>query len=703
MSTYGWANITGVDNDSNSTPGGIDGSVQYNDNGINFAGVSDFTYQDTTKTLNVVNIAATSIVAPNISAAGSNTNVQYNKAGILAGDAGFQYDDANQLATVVNINTDNITPGTITDRSFQIGTAGQLLSSNGDPALNLEWIDILPAGGSSQVQYNDMGSFAGDPDFTFDNSTNQLTVTAGVRTNKIIDFNNTQGTVNQLLTSDGTNSIWQNPQYVPGAPNNSIQFNNNSFFGGSANFVRNPTTGDVNINANLGVGSLTAPTDRLVVTGANSTIKVKSTGSNSGFIVIEDSSSGVKQLQMAVQTDTADFTSIQQGVAFRNFRFNPTESTSCIGIGTTGAQALGGVMCSNTLSNRKIILNSLANNEHQNISLGVNNSGTVASNTLRFQLGATTNFYTWNAAASASTSNELMRLTGTGNLAIGATAAVPRLFALSTGALFTGSGAWNNQWFVVGNDGTAGGSGVGLGFNNTSNYGVLMCVDSGNAFLPMYYTASVHIFGTTDGTERVRITNSGNVGIGTNNPVFPLQVVGNTYCDGNLTVTNRVIPTQIQDGAGLPSTGTAGQYLSATGTGILWTNRPLPYADSQSGIGAFSTTAPVPGSGATVTFAAVPRSGRYRLTTNIVVYPTAANVTVTVEIYTRQVAGGAWTLLYNTQTFMNSVNIHLAFPAKSAYISLGASSLEVFVRTGANTGSNASDLVNIDILECNTL
>jgi hypothetical protein len=236
--------------------------------------------------------------------------------------------------------------------------------------------------------------------------------------------------------------------------------------------------------------------------------------------------------------------------------------------------------------------------------------------------------------------------------------------------------------------------------SSTSTSNELMRLN-GNGTLSIGNTNSTHPLDVT-GTIRSTTGLFTNVGIGTS-PAFPLHVVGNTYCDGIITATNRVIPTQIQDGAGLPSTGVAGQYLAATGTGILWTNRPLPYAASASAVGSFSTTAPVPGSAATVTFAALPRGGRYRLTTNIVAFPTAGNVTVTVEIYTRQVSGGAWALLYNTQTFMNSINIHLAFPAKSEYISLSATFLEVFVRTGANTGSNASDPVNIDILECNTL
>lgn len=828
MSTFGWSNISGIDDDSGATPGGINGSVQFNDNGINFAGVSDFTYNDATKTLNVTKILATNITGTYIKpitlvdaggsygangqvlksnglttiwsndAAGSDRYVQYNRTGMLAGDVGFQYDEGLQRLEVSNIGTNNIRPGVIEDNAFSTGNSTQILSSNGSTSNNLVWID--------------------------------------------------------------------NPNAV-GGPTDSIQFNNSGVFGGSADFVRNPSTGDVNINANLGVGSLVAPTDRLVVRGANATIRVKSTGTNSGFLVIEDSSSGVKQLTMQVNTDTADFTSIQQGVAFRNFRFNPTQNTSCISVGTTGAQAIGGFMCSTALSNRKVILFSVANDEHQNHSLGVN------TDTFRFQIPTTTNRYGWFAATSSSTSNELMRLTGTGLLQVGGIVAAPvaRLFSLSGSAVI---GSWNNQWLIIGTSSDAAAPAVGLGYNTAGNYGMLACVAPGIEYKTMRHYALAHTFynnnvinmdltstgnlvvgrtasslitiskgtgttasssyqgylkvggaeyGTTAGTrrmigfgyntgtnnqpayigyeervttgdsqgdlifgtrntttgdviptERMRILANGCVGIGTSTPSTTLQVVGTatisdiytisikpdviydsvssggtagqllsstgttlqwknppaagsnfqvqfnssgslaadsvfTYNNGtqyllvpNVQCSGRITPTLIQDtNPILPSTGTIGQYLSSSLSGILWTDRPLPYSNSLSAVGAFITTAPISTTPATVTFGGIPRLGKYRMTTNVVAYPTAANVTVTVEIWTRQSGATNYSLLYSTQTFMNSTNIHLAFPAKSFYITLTAGSfIEVVIRTGANTGSGSVDPVNIDILEC---
>ena len=185
----------------------------------------------------------------------------------------------------------------------------------------------------------------------------------------------------------------------------------------------------------------------------------------------------------------------------------------------------------------------------------------------------------------------------------------------------------------------------------------------------------------------------------TYNSASQFLLVPNVQCSGRIT------PTLIQDNGsgsgGLPSTGTSGQYLSATGSGIVWTNRPVPYADSRSGVGAFITTAPTSATSPTVSFGLLPRTSRYQLTANVVTFPTASNVTVTVEIWTRQVSGGAYSLSLTTTTFMNSINVHLAFPSKSAYLNLtGGNILDVVVRTGANTSSNSSDPVNIDLLEC---
>jgi hypothetical protein len=97
----------------------------------------------------------------------------------------------------------------------------------------------------------------------------------------------------------------------------------------------------------------------------------------------------------------------------------------------------------------------------------------------------------------------------------------------------------------------------------------------------------------------------------------------------------------------------------------------------------------------------VPRAGVYRITTNVLTYPTASNTTVTVETYWREsVAALPYNLALTSTSFQNNINIHQAFPGKSGYVTLPAGSIDILIRTGANTGSNASDPVNVDLLEC---
>jgi len=90
-----------------------------------------------------------------------------------------------------------------------------------------------------------------------------------------------------------------------------------------------------------------------------------------------------------------------------------------IGIGTSAPNAP--LQFSNSLVNRTIVLWENANNDHQYFGFGINSS------MLRFQCATTGDNFAWYAGASTTTSNELMRLSGTGNLGIGITATKAKL------------------------------------------------------------------------------------------------------------------------------------------------------------------------------------------------------------------------------------------------------------------------------------
>jgi hypothetical protein len=85
--------------------------------------------------------------------------------------------------------------------------------------------------------------------------------------------------------------------------------------------------------------------------------------------------------------------------------------TGNVGIGTLDPFAP--LQFSNALMNRKLVLWQALNNDHRYLGFGVNN------NMLRYQVGATSDSHVFFAATSDATSQELMRISGTGDVGIG--------------------------------------------------------------------------------------------------------------------------------------------------------------------------------------------------------------------------------------------------------------------------------------------
>ena len=116
---------------------------------------------------------------------GANTQIQFNDAGNFGGDPELTWDAGNnQLNTVnfaashaiiygnvdvVNVNaTGNLVPNAIyTDHYYYAN--GYVFGGGGGNG--------VPGGSNTQVQFNNTNSFAGSANFTFDNTTNTLSVT----------------------------------------------------------------------------------------------------------------------------------------------------------------------------------------------------------------------------------------------------------------------------------------------------------------------------------------------------------------------------------------------------------------------------------------------------------------------------------------------------------------------------------------------
>jgi hypothetical protein len=116
--------------------------------------------------------------------AGLTGEVQYNGGYGFAANSSFTFDEANSLLTVTNIDVTDVTVagntdlGAVGNVTITGGTNGYVLATDGSGSLS--WVaqatGATVAGTNTQVQFNDSGSFGANSQFTYDTTTNLLTV-----------------------------------------------------------------------------------------------------------------------------------------------------------------------------------------------------------------------------------------------------------------------------------------------------------------------------------------------------------------------------------------------------------------------------------------------------------------------------------------------------------------------------------------------
>ena len=114
--------------------------------------------------------------------AGSNTQVQYNKAGVFGASSQFTFDSSTSTLTTKNLSvTTSANLGAVGNITITGGTNGYVLQTDG--AGDLSWTAQTgggggggnPGGANTQVQFNNAGAFGGDSGFIYDISTDKLT------------------------------------------------------------------------------------------------------------------------------------------------------------------------------------------------------------------------------------------------------------------------------------------------------------------------------------------------------------------------------------------------------------------------------------------------------------------------------------------------------------------------------------------------
>lgn len=222
-----------------------------------------------------------------------------------------------------------------------------------------------------------------------------------------------------------------------------------------------------------------------------------------------------------------------------------------IGIGNATPNAP--LQFANTIQNRKIVLWDGNNNDHNYYGFGIN------TYMLRYQVEATTSNHAFYAGTSTTTSNELMRITGTGNVGIGIAAPAQRLDVQGGNArvnnAFIGDVGHGANWAGFANYSQA----------NTTGYGLLQASDGSSTLMNKANTGTGYLGFRVGNADQAVILNNGNMGIGTTTPSKKLTVENGSIrpAIGNSGDAGIQFPTD--PGGGLGDEGFIRYYVDGGG------------------------------------------------------------------------------------------------------------------------------------------
>ena len=178
-------------------------------------------------------------------------------------------------------------------------------------------------------------------------------------------------------------------------------------------------------------------------------------------------------------------------------------------IGIANSNPHAPLQFSNDLDNRKLVLFETGDNDHQFVGFGVN------TGVFRYQTGSTVSDHVFFAGTSSTTSNELMRIRGNGNVGIGITPV--NLLDVHKGAARSNTHPTNRPFYVSGDIGeksngiefrhSNSSQGIGFGFNTIYAAGE---GQSQNLGMSAKGPAGWLVFSTLD-TARMYVKPTGNV------------------------------------------------------------------------------------------------------------------------------------------------------------------------------------------------
>jgi hypothetical protein len=290
-------------------------------------------------------------------------------------------------------------------------------------------------------------------------------------------------------------------------------------------------------NVGIGVTSLTSAKLEVSDSATQAGILITSDGGNEQFKIRRYSNNNEQLILGFHSSDYAQIQAVEQGVAYRPLALNPNGGN--VGIGTT-----------NPASN--LHLHSASSATVMKISNSSSGVGAFDGMAIALGNGFSQLWYYENGYFRIATNNsERMRITSTGDVGIGTTSPGAQLHLFQP-TLFNTTDLFRIQhneqvWgstvtvtdFVVKSTGNVGigttSPGYKLTVNGTLRSSNLTIADNiiheGDTNTYMAFPLIDTISWNTNGSERMRINSSGNVGIGTTSPGYRLHVAGSMGMD----------------------------------------------------------------------------------------------------------------------------------------------------------------------------
>ncbi|MCC7305380.1 MAG: hypothetical protein IT558_03865, partial [Alphaproteobacteria bacterium] len=396
------------------------------------------------------------------------------------------------------------------------------------------YVDLVgggtPGGADTQVQFNDGGAFGGDADYTWNKTTNVLSVTGKISVSDRVSISPTTGAaapsviaLNSLSDVDTTGVangnclVYNGTDWVDGACGSSSTLNGiTAATGNQAGIANGAYTIVWNWDALTNGSAMKFATSGTTATDGQKMLEIALTGANATGgattygTYITNTHSGGTSTNVGLYASASGGTTANYAALFAagNVGIGTTAPSGALQIGATGSTANNNIYITNGLNVASGNIQSTV--EHNT---GSNSySGAVSA----FIAGNDTKGAFHAVLGNNNASRNQYALIGIRNKANGTWTATPT--AVVSGDYLPGIG-------FAGTTNTTAGTGVILGasfqgvVDNTVSTGVL----------PTALVFNTSVTDSTGLTERMRISSTGNVGIGTTAPGTKLHVVHDSY------------------------------------------------------------------------------------------------------------------------------------------------------------------------------